>query len=200
MIDLLIDGLRKLDTDQEMQEYVEAAIAKENALLTEVNSALTRQVQLARRDATQLEANLQSEQEERNRAEAAAQTLIQLKEQEKVSAIQTLQQDQQLAINQAAQQVAVEQAARLHMERRLQVYGVLTAVVCSILFFAGSEWFIHFLPWTWLLDHQRSSMLRITGYITILLGVIGLLVPATRKVVWGGGIIAALIAVLLGAL
>jgi hypothetical protein len=183
--DLLIDGLRRLNNDQEIQAYIETEIAKDNALLVEKNAALLRQAQLARREATQVTVDLQAEREERSQAELAAQMVIRTKEGKYQTTIQEME---------------GERNARLRVERRLQIYGTLAAVACSILLIIGSEWLIYNLPWTWIINHQRSGALRITAYLTTLLLMVGLLVPATRKVVWGGGIISALIAVLLGAL
>ncbi len=194
--DLLLDGLRKLNDEREMQEYVETEIAKENELLVEKNAALARQSQLARREATRMAVDLQHEREERNRLEQVAQAAIRTKETEHTTVIQTLQETQQQALNDAA----TERSIRIRTERRLQIYGAIAAITCSILLIISSEWLIASLSWNWLLNHQRSVAIRLTAYITASLIITGWLVPITRKFVWGGGIIVALLAVILGAL
>jgi hypothetical protein len=163
--DILIEQLRKAETNEAFQNYVEAAVVAENEQLIGENVLLTKKYEVeqsAKVDAT-------------NKLNVA-EDLIQHRDKE-------VKEERQQRLK-AEEDAQAERNKRLQTEQR---YKLLISIALSILTTAiligAFELIIYTIPCTWLINHPNSYSLQVS--IDILFGLLAFIVfvPKWRKYV-----------------
>lgn len=208
--DLLIDGLRNIDDDRKFQEYVESAIAADNASLIEEKAAIARQLEIERGERNARERQLIEQRiKEQEGKERMEQALAQ-KEKELEGMKQMISDEKRGA----QAQVHREKQSREEVEKRLEeekklrkvsdrVKDIYKGVFGAFFGFLLAGFFIYLvyeIPWTWLLKHQNSYGLQGAFSILILVSVLGLFRPKWRKVLWSVSLLAGIVFVVLSLL
>lgn len=174
--DILIEQLRKAENDEAFQGFVEAAIIEENALLLDENMVLNKRIeteQKGKEDATrkleqtnelarQTEGRFRFEQTERMKAEDDAKKA----------------QAERIKSEEAANK---EREARLKAEQKLQVAYTFLATIVGVVSVGAFEWFIHYIPWAWLISHPNSYGLQGSIDLLILSVIFFIFIPKWRK-------------------
>lgn len=174
--DILIDQLRKAETDEAFQDFVEAAIVEENAQLLGENVLLNRKVEIEQKgkeevtrmleETTELvrqnEGRYRFEQTERFKAEEDA--IVARAEQRKVEGT-----------------ASIERQQRLKAEQKLQTAYTTIAIIVGVVLIGVFEWLIYNIPWAWFITHPNSYGLQ--GSVDLLILSISFLIftPKWRK-------------------
>lgn len=183
--DLLIDGLRKIKDDKEIQEYVESAIAADNISLMEEKAAIEKQ--------------LKAERAQRGGGEKELEQAYEKKEKELESlkkAISDKKEEVRIAIEKEKQ--AREDLKKA--ERKSEVYNSVFGCVLSLILIILFEYIIHKIPWHWLLEHKNSYGLQGAFDFFIFSSALGLFKSKWRKLLWSGSLVFSIILVILSLL
>ncbi len=189
--DLLIDQLKKAENDQEFQDYIEAAIVRENADLAEELALVEAQLEQEKTEKAKAEQKLGelSVQKDKEISEAVA-TIQKLQglHAEDSTKITTLMQefDEEKRLRKAAEErkSQIEQNTTRMKENYSMILKVVLATVISSLLITLFEVAVYRIPWPWLVNHPRSIAIQISVGIAIVLGLLGALLPKWRKVCW----------------
>jgi hypothetical protein len=183
--DLLIDQLRKAESDQVFQELIESAIVEENAELAEEKALLAEQLAKERNDKARV-------------AEQLEISALQL-ERELTKTTTELQRFKQKDAENSAKVMEIktdlESEKRLRIKSEEQEYRyktivmVILALLSSIIIILGFEFTIYRIPWDWLINHPNSYGIQASIDFFILLGSLGMFLPKYRKWFWIGAAI-----------
>jgi len=182
--DLLIDHLRRVENDQEFQEYIESAIVAENAELAEEKASLSDHLEQERIE--KLEAKEQLDQiskqreEERSKAEQAQRKYEQIHEEDKEQ------------IEKISEEVERERQLREKAEKQVTefenktktIYKAILTIAISVFLIVIFELITYLLPWGWLVNHKNSYGLQASIDAILVLGISGLFIQKWRKLCW----------------
>jgi membrane-associated HD superfamily phosphohydrolase len=207
--DLLIEELTAKRTDEEFEQTVESALAKENAILMEERAALERQLEQEKsekeakqQELTQTSKVLREREDLLNDREQALnekERTIQRLETGKIEQGRTIQEttEQMERIQREKQdaerradvlQHGADAAARSHL-RTMKIASIVTGSLLAAVFFL----FIHYVhPWHWLLDHPNGYGLQGCLGFMIFFGTLGAWVKPWRKTFWMVGVLGVL--------
>jgi hypothetical protein len=193
--ELLLEKLKKSKDDRQFREFVDAALAAENAVLLEEL--------IAAKDQAQRERIVREEadkQRELGRMQLAGERdgLLQEKAtlENKVTTLTTelgtAQSESSAAVTRLKEDVNATEvkASRLQvrLERILSGLCVAGGLICSISFAFGCEYLIARYRWTWLTTHTNSYALRCITYLAVTAFLLGLFRSSWRKIFWWGSI------------
>lgn len=176
--DLLIDGLCKIEDDKEMQEYVESAMAADNAMLIEEKAALAKQLEIERTQRGSREKEFEQERIELQ------------KEKEKIE--QELQQKEE--------KLGFLEKERKRAERIREIYAGVLGMVSGLVLVGLFEYIIYKIPWLWLVKHDNSYGLQGAFDIFIILLVLGLFNRKWKKWLWGSSVLSGIVFLILALL
>lgn len=204
--DLLIDQLRTAQDDKQFQEYVESAIAKDNALLLEEKAALVKQLDQERAGKKAEDEAIEKERILYEQQRAEAEQILTEKEKELKSTKKLLENEkihlteeiteEKRAKEEAEVRVRKEASDKATLEKSANIYATIAASAISLLLIVIFEIIIHQISWQWLLQHQNSYGLQGAFDILLALTTFGIFRPNWRKWCWGGGLFAILLIIL----
>jgi hypothetical protein len=207
--DLLIDQLRTAQDDKQFQEYVESAIAKDNALLLEEKAALVKQLEKERAEKEAKDEAIEKERILHEQQRAKAEQILIEKEKELKSTEKLLEEEKKYrerltheiteekrAKEEAETRVIKESSDKASIEKSANIYVIIAASAVSLVLIGIFEVLIHTISWQWLLQHQNSYGLQGAFDILIALTTFGIFRPKWRKWCWGGGLFAILLIIL----
>ena len=193
--ELLLEKLKKSKDDRQFKEFVDAALAADNAQLLEEVVAAKQQVEKER--TAREEADRQRELA-RTKIEGERDGLIQEKAtlEDRVKALTTelgtVQGESAAAITRLKGDVITTELKASNLEVRLDrivsLLCVAGAVICSLIFSLGCEYLIKRYKWVWLTTHPNSYALRSISYLAVTAFLLGLFRSTWRKYVWWGSV------------
>lgn len=198
--DALLDRLRTITDEGVFVEEIESAIIHENAQLLEEKAA--KEVELARKNA-ELELVRDQLREHKSTLDSVEQQTTELRDRLEASSIELHNTKSAAAseserIRSLAEEVKKlrSRAAELEVERKQEAsekravarqahyvrigLAALSAVVLTAVFLGV----VHLAPWGALQNHPNGTAIQAAACVALVLGVIGLLFPATRKWTW----------------
>lgn len=204
--DLLIDQLRTAQDDKQFQEYVESAIAKDNALLLEEKAALVKQLEQERAEKKAKDEVIEKERILYEQQRAKAEQILtenkkelestkKLLENEKIRLTYEITKEKR-AKEEAETRVRKEAPDKANLEKSANIYATMAASAISLVLIGIFEILIHQISWQWLLQHQNSYGLQGAFDILLALTMFGIFRPKWRKWCWGGGLFAILLIIL----
>ena len=207
--DLLIDQLRTSQDDKQFHEYVESAIAKDNALLLEERAALVKQLEQERAEKEAKDKAIEKERILHEQQRAKAEQILTEKEKELESKEKLLENErkhsgrltheiteEKKAKEEAETRVIKESSDKARLEKSTNAYAITAASAISLVLVGIFEILIHQISWQWLLQHQNSYGLQGAFDILLALTTFGFFRPKWRKWCWGGGLFAILLIIL----
>jgi hypothetical protein len=195
--DLLIDQLRSAESDEQFHEYIDSALAEENAVLLEEKAALARQIEKEKNDRESKEQMLE---EERNRhAQEKVEKDMAIKaKQDEIDSMRTVVATQTELAEKAVNEAEKERLAKETLEKKTKgessgkkkaeqtvaTYKTITAALLSVILIGVFELAVYLSPWQWLRNHQNSYGLQASINGMIVSFMLGLFRPRWRKVWW----------------
>lgn len=183
--EILIEQLKRATDDQGFEKQVKQAFIEENATLLEEKVAIERQLN---RERLERKSAAKTYKEEQNKSLAQIGNAIKQAEESK-------------AANEAKErEVGNEEAKRHAAEGKSFKLSVVAGLAVGGLLAATFIFFVHRIPWAWLIQHHNSLSLQVGGAAMFVLGSVGFFVPKWRKYCWGGTGVAGVAFVLLSSL
>lgn len=201
--DLLINRLRKVDSDEQFQEYVESAIVSENALLLEEKAALANQLESEKAEKEAKLKALDTERTVHEQEKSQVSQLLKQKEQELKSALMQKDKEKERADcafaeaekEKAARKLAEEQAAGRVVT--INIYAIIASSAISSISIAIFELLVYWLPCNWLRNHPNSYGLQGSFDVLLILVIFGYFLPKWRKWCWGTSGVCAVLGLIL---
>lgn len=202
---VLLDRLLAAKDDEEFKAFVEEAFVQQNADLIEEKAALARQLEQEKGETREKEEKARKllEQAETLREEketlkaqldiAKAETSALRRsvdekqgeiEKARVAAVQA--EYEKNTMNEKTQKLTTEQFI---LERRALLDAGIAAFSLSGFLAFLFEWFVHYLPWPWLVNHPNSLALRVSFMALIASITTGFFIRKWRTYIWGTGVI-----------
>jgi hypothetical protein len=188
---LLLDKLRQARSDRELEQYVESAIAAENATLVRKEAALRARLEAEQAQRDRARADVAATKlrldETQRRAEELARGLAEERESRKLArdreAAAIAAKDEAERNAQSAEDRAAELAGRLSKVESQRTVGVGIAKASGLAVLVGVllEMLLPHSFLTWLAGHPNSYGLRGAGYLLILALCLSLFVPRWRR-------------------
>ena len=161
--DMLINGLRNIENDEEIQEFVDSAIARDNELLLEEKAMVERELEDERAKSVLIAKELEAERENIKKVKESSskvQSKIQETVRDSTERIVSLQKEIQEIKQDKINANLKETEFRDKYERQKKInINFITIFVPSILILAF-EIFVYKLPWAWLINHKQSYSLQ----------------------------------------
>ncbi|HUU41265.1 MAG TPA: hypothetical protein VMW42_10000, partial [Desulfatiglandales bacterium] len=126
--DLLINGLRKTENDNEFQDYVDNAISADNTALMEEKAALEKKIELERAKKGEKEKELeQVYQQKKKEIEALKKSMSSKQNEAKIA----IEQEKQARVN-AEERIDSEKKLRKRAERRSEIYASILGTILGV--------------------------------------------------------------------
>ncbi|MDP1624442.1 MAG: hypothetical protein Q8L64_01605 [bacterium] len=178
--DILIDQLRKAQSDEEFQSFVDAAIVNENAQLIGENTMLVKKYEVEKIEKNEISRQLADTTAMARQQEEYIFTEKERRVQAEKNATQEREERQK-----AEKQAKDEKDKRTQAEEKLSLtFAIVKAVLFGVLAISLFELLVYKLPWSWLKTHPNSYGLQ--GSFGILLLALGfaLFISKWRKYIW----------------
>lgn len=174
--DVLIEQLRKAETNEAFQNYVEAAIVHENAQLLGENILLSKRVEIEQKGKEDVTRKLEQTDElaRHNEGRYRIEQTERIKAEEGANAARAEQRKAEGNTN-------IEREQRLKTEQKLQSAYTFIAIIVGIVSVGVFEWLIYNIPWTWLITHPNSYGLQGSVDLLILSISFFIFTPKWRK-------------------
>jgi len=203
--DLLLEKLKKSKDDRQFKEFVDAALAADNAQLLEELVAAKQQEErerIARVDAEKRSQLSRMELMSERDGLLQDKTTLEGRVNALTEELGTVQSESAASITRLSGDVTTHQSKASNLEIRIERIAsflcVMAALICSAVFIFASEYLIREYKWVWLTTHPNSYALRSVGYLAVTAFLLGMFRSSWRKYFWWGtvGFIACLLALL----
>lgn len=219
--DLLLDRLKATESDEQANEYVESALAEENASLLEERAALARQLEKEKVEREDTEKKLEAsrkkmleEQRERHEIEKTGIAQVVEEKQKEVTAMEAAVLKERTLAAVATDEALREKNARVTAEERAQGavtakadaektanrFKALTGTLVGVILIVVFEFVAYSGPLAWLANHPNSYGLQGAIDIAAMLLSLGLFRSDWRKACWGSSGAVAIIFIILSLL
>jgi hypothetical protein len=222
--DLILDGLERRKSDEEMHEFIESAIAAENATLAAEREALAAAVEKEKADKhaeimaaeERIKEEVALSQVELRRAMEEAQGVasnlsIELRAErsrveflekarlEKVEELSTTQ-ERAVAAEDSTRMLAdrlalLEDQEKQRMERKTFQLQILSCFIAAICIALIIEGALWFFGWPWLLMHPQSYGIRFATYVSIFGILLGLVIEKLRGFAFAGVVLGGILVI-----